>query len=181
LTLPLRQLSARPSGGSHPRSGKAACGFILAAAVARTAAGADPRNSRAGPRPSHHMRLLSRPPPRPPHPSPSHYVTPCECVCEVIARSTRDSLGTCEVCARQRLAQEEHSSVPGCQPCHSFLGAVVTRRCGRVLCCVERYDASDCCAAVVNLRALRWPASLGHTSSSLGHTSGAVEGVVALG
>ena len=100
LTLPLRQLSARPSGGSHPRSGKAACGFILAAAVARTAAGADPRNSRAGPRPSHHMRLLSRPPPRPPHPSPSHYVTPCECVCEVIARSTRDSLGTCEVCVQ---------------------------------------------------------------------------------
>jgi hypothetical protein len=55
----------------------------------------------------------------------------------------------------------------------SLLGAVVC-------CAVARYDASDCCAAVVNLRALRWPASLGHTSSSLGHTSGAV-GVIALG
>ena len=116
---------------------------------------------------------------RDPHPPPRSPIIPCDCVCEVIARPTRDSLGTCEVCARQRLALEEHSSVSGCQPCHSFLGAVVTR-CGRVLCCVARYDASDCCAAVVNLRALRWPASLGHTSSSLGHTSGAV-GVVALG
>jgi hypothetical protein len=107
-------------------------------------------------------------------PHPSSPIIPCDCVCEVIARSTRDSLDTCEVCARQRLALEEHSSALGCQPCHSlqsFLGAVLTR-CGRVLGCVERYDASDCCAAVVNLRALRWPASLGHTSSSLGYTSG---------
>jgi hypothetical protein len=72
--------------------------------------------------------------PLPTHPHPSSPIIPCDCVCEVIARSTRDSLGTCEVCARQRLAQEEHSSVSGCQPCHSFLGGVVTR-CGRVLCC----------------------------------------------
>ena len=107
-------------------------------------------------------------------PHPSSPLKPCDCVCEVIARPTRDSLGTCEVCARQRLSLEEHSSVSGCQPCHSFLGAVVTR-CGRVLCCVARYDASDCCAAV-NFRALRWLASLGHMLRCLSSRIGPFRG-----
>jgi hypothetical protein len=122
----------------------------------------DPRNSRAAVTP--HATTIAAAT-SDPHTPPRHtYVTPCDCFCEVIARPTRDSLGTCEVCARKRLAQEKHSSASGCQPCHSlrsFLGAVDTR-CGRVLCCVARYDASDCCAALVNFRALRWLASLGH-------------------
>jgi len=66
----------------------------------------DPRNSRAAVTP--HATTITAAT-SDPHPPPRSPIAPCDCVCEVIARSTRDSLGTCEVCARQRLAQEEHS------------------------------------------------------------------------
>ena len=92
----------------------------------------DPRNSRAAVTP--HATTIAAAT-SDPHPPPRSPITPCDCVCEVIARPTRDSLGTCEVCARQRLAQEEHSSASGCQPRGVTLAVVtpVVTRCGRQL------------------------------------------------
>ena len=49
----------------------------------------DPRNSHA--RPSHHATTITAAT-SDPHPPPRSPVTPCDCVCEVIARSTHDSL-----------------------------------------------------------------------------------------
>jgi hypothetical protein len=95
--------------------------------------------------------------PPPPSPLPRSPVAPCDCVCEVIARSTRDSLDTCEVCAGNewhRKNTHQRQAVSRVTRCgRSSLRSLT--RCGRVLCCAARYDASDCCAAVVNLRALR--------------------------